>query len=108
MLPPNATRAATNETIRNVWKELLATPALAISWKAIKVELSQSADMAYVSGTYELTMNDAAGQPVNDRGKYLEVWKKQPDGKWKCGADMWNSDLPIPATGTAEKNSRWP
>jgi ketosteroid isomerase-like protein len=103
VLPPNTTRAATSETIRNVWKELLAAPALAISWQPMKVELSQSADMAYVSGTYELTMNDAAGQPINDRGKYLEVWKKQPDGKWKCGADMWNSDLPVPATGSAEK-----
>lgn len=103
VLPPNTTRAATNETIRNVWKELLATPALAISWQPMKVELSQSADMAYVSGTYELTMNDAAGRPVNDRGKYLEVWKKQPDGKWKCSADTWNSDLPASAPAASEK-----
>jgi ketosteroid isomerase-like protein len=49
--------------------------------------------MAWVSGTYELTMNDASGKPINDRGKYLEVWEKQTDGNWKCAADMWDSDL---------------
>lgn len=96
VLPPNTTRAATSEAIRNVWKELLATPGLSISWKSTKVELSQSADMASMTGTYELTMNDPAGRPINDRGKYIEVWKKQADGKWKCSADMWNSDLPGP------------
>jgi len=42
-------------------------------------------------------MNDASGKPVNDHGKYVEVWEKQADGKWKCGTDIWNSDLPVPA-----------
>ena len=69
--------------------------ASSVSWKATRVEVAKSGDMAYVSGTYEVTVNDASGKPVNDRGKYLEVWKKQADGKWKCGADIWNSDLPV-------------
>jgi ketosteroid isomerase-like protein len=54
-----------------------------------------------VSGTYEETTTDASGKPVNDRGKYVEVWEKQADGKWKCGTDIWNSDLP--ASAPAEK-----
>lgn len=29
-------------------------------------------------------MNDASGKPVTDRGKYLEVWKKQTDGTWNA------------------------
>jgi ketosteroid isomerase-like protein len=48
-------------------------------------------------------MNDASGKPVNDRGKYVEVWEKQADGKWKCGADIWNSDLPASASVASEK-----
>jgi ketosteroid isomerase-like protein len=39
-------------------------------------------------------MNDASGEPTTDKGKYVEVWEKQPDGKWKCGTDTWNSDMP--------------
>jgi uncharacterized protein (TIGR02246 family) len=95
VMPPNASAAATKEAIRNIWQGLLASPGLVISWKATKVEVAKSGDIGFVSGTYELTMNDAGGQPVNDHGKYVEIWEKQADGKWKCGADIWNSDLPV-------------
>ena len=101
VLPPNAASAMTKEAIRNTWKDLLASPGLVITRKPTRVELAKSGDMAWLSGTYELTMNDAAGSPINDHGKYLEVWEKQADGNWKCRADMWNSDLP--AITTAEK-----
>src|SRR5256886_1716256 len=103
VLPPNAASAMTKEAIRNTWKDLLASPGLVITWKPTRVELAKSGDMAWLSGTYELTMNDAAGSPINDHGKYLEVWKKQADGNWKCAADMWNSDLAASAPATAEK-----
>lgn len=103
VLPPNATSAATKETIRSVWKDLLAAPDLVISWKASKVKLGHNGAMAWVSGTYELTMKGPAGKPTNDRGKYLEVWEKQADGNWKCAADMWNSDLAVSTPATAEK-----
>jgi ketosteroid isomerase-like protein len=103
VLPPNATSAATKETIRNVWKDVFAAPGLVITWKPTKVKLGSSDDMAWVSGTYELLMNDPSGKPANDRGKYLEVWEKQADGNWKCAADMWNSDLAVSVPATAEK-----
>ena len=103
VLPPNATSAATKETVRNVWKDVLAAPGLVISWKPSKVKLGHNGAMAWVSGTYELIMNDASGKPINDRGKYLEVWEKQADGNWKCAADMWNSDLAVSPPATAEK-----
>ena len=103
VLPPNATRAATKETVRNVWKDVLAAPGLVISWKPSKVKLGHNGAMAWVSGTYELIMNDTSGKPINDRGKYLEVWEKQADGNWKCAADMWNSDLAVSPPANAEK-----
>jgi ketosteroid isomerase-like protein len=103
VLPPNAASAATNEAIRNVWKDLLATPGLVITWEPATVQLAKSAEMAWVSGTYDLTMNDPSGKSINDRGKYLEVWEKQADGNWKCRADMWNSDLPVSEPAPAEK-----
>ena len=78
-------------------------PGLVITWQPTKVKVGKSGEMAWVSGTYELTMNDASGKPINDRGKYLEVWEKQTDGNWKCAADMWNSDLAASAPAPLEK-----
>ena len=99
VMPPNAPGATTKEAIRAIWKDLLTDAS--ISWKAKKVEVAQSGDLAFSSGTYEVTLNDPTGTPVKDHGKYLEVWKKQADGTWKCVSDMWNSDLP--ASAPAEK-----
>jgi ketosteroid isomerase-like protein len=101
VFPPNARSAATKATIRNGWKEMFASSGFVISWQPTRVQVGKSGEMAWVTGTYELTMNDASGKPINDRGKYLEIWEKQTDGNWKCGADMWNSDLPT--TTTADK-----
>jgi uncharacterized protein (TIGR02246 family) len=103
VMPPNAPSATTRETIRGAWKEMLTTPGAAISWKATKVEVAKSGDLACVSGTYEEAMTDTSGKSVKDHGKYVEVWKKQADGKWKCGADIWNSDLPATAPAPSEK-----
>jgi ketosteroid isomerase-like protein len=58
------------------------------------VEVARSGDLAYAIGTYTLTMKDSQGKPIADRGKFMEVWKRQPDGKWKAVADTYNSDLP--------------
>jgi ketosteroid isomerase-like protein len=105
VLPPNAPAATTKEAIRKIWQDMLASPGLVISWTATKVEVAKSGDLGFVSGTYELTMNDASGKPVTDKGKYVEVWEKKADGKWKCGTDTWNSDLPAstPAPGAEER-----
>ena len=97
VLPPNAPSATTKEAIRKVWKDLFETPGSAVSFKPSKVEVAQSGDIAYSSGTYDVTMKNASGKPVSDQGKYVAVWKKQADGKWKCVADIWNSDLPAAA-----------
>ena len=102
VMPPNAPSAKTRETIRSAWKEMLTTPGAAIRWKATKVEVAKSGDLAYVSGTYEETMTDTSGKPVNDHGKYVEIFKKQTDGTWKVIVDIWNSDLPAPAPSGKE------
>jgi ketosteroid isomerase-like protein len=74
--------------------ELLGLPGLSIHWQPTKVEAARFGDMAYSYGAYELTSNNARGKPVTDHGKYVEIWKKQSDGSWKCIVDTWNSDLP--------------
>jgi ketosteroid isomerase-like protein len=103
VMPPNAPAAMTKEAIRKVWQDLLAASGLVISWKTSKVEVATSGDLACLSGTYQLTMNDPSGKPISDQGKYVAVWEKQPDGRWKCGTDIWNSDLPASTVTPAEK-----
>src|SRR3954447_3134769 len=101
VMPPNAAAATTKEAIRKTWKDVFDA-TVSGSWTATNVKAAKSGEMAYVSGTYEFTANDASGKPVTDKGKYVEVWKKQADGKWKCEADIWNSDLPASTAAVSE------
>ena len=58
-------------------------------------EIDGRADVAYVRGTYTMTIHpEGAPGPVEDVGKYLEIRKRQPDGSWLLAADIFNSDKP--------------
>ena len=95
VMPPNIPTLTGKEPIRTLWKSMLGSPDFSGGWKATKVDVARSGDLAYVSGTYEFNEKDDSGKPITDKGKYLEVWKKQADGSWKCVADMFSSDLPV-------------
>jgi uncharacterized protein (TIGR02246 family) len=51
-------------------------------------------DYAIETGTYSMTMQPKAGKAIEDVGKYVAVWQKQPDGSWKMIRDAFNSDKP--------------
>jgi len=108
LLAPNAPIASDKQSIRAAWASLLG-PDTSLTWQASKVDVARSGDVAYVVGVYQMTMKDPQGKAATDRGKFVEVWKKQPDGNWKTVADIFNSDLPAPAhtqAPSAEKKSR--
>jgi uncharacterized protein (TIGR02246 family) len=96
ILPPNAPIATGKQAIRAVWAAML-TPDTTVSWQVSKADVARSADLAYVMGTYQITAKNPKGKSQEDHGKLVEVWKKQADGKWKTVADIFNSDVPVPA-----------
>jgi uncharacterized protein (TIGR02246 family) len=58
-------------------------------------EVQVMGDMAYARGMYTATLAPkAGGDPIPVDGKYLTVFKKQPDGSWKIYRDIFNSNVP--------------
>ena len=94
VLPTNEKMATGKDSIRKVITDMLGMPGFSVKWQPLKVEVARSGDIGYSHGAYELTMNDPKGNPLMDHGKYVEIWKKQSDGSWKCAVDTFNSDLP--------------
>lgn len=82
--------------ITNEWKELLAIPAFQNASKLTQVVVSRSSDMAYTRGSYETRLMGENGQLVTEPGKWLSVWRKQPDGSWRVAIDTYNTDIPPP------------
>jgi uncharacterized protein (TIGR02246 family) len=94
---PGMPKASGSSAIQAMTKEMFATPGFTLQWTAQRAEVAASGDIGYTVGNYEMKMNNAAGNPMTEKGKYVTVWKKQSDGKWKATEDIFNSDEPPPA-----------
>jgi steroid delta-isomerase-like uncharacterized protein len=83
------------------------TTAITMTRRAVTV----AGDVAIEEGAFiwELTPT-GGGSPIEDHGRVLATWKRQPDGSWKIAQNMWNSTLALPTTASgAEKAAvqRW-
>ena len=58
-------------------------------------EIDGGGKIAFVRGTYATTYQpEGASEPTQDRGKYVQIRRKQADGAWLIAVDIFNSDLP--------------
>jgi uncharacterized protein (TIGR02246 family) len=98
---PGAPMVKGRAAIQEFMRVFLSMPAFSLSFETAKVEVSRTGDVAYSYGTNKVTLVDPSGKRMRDRGKYLTVYRKLPDGIWKAVADMGNSDLPslVPDNG---------
>jgi uncharacterized protein (TIGR02246 family) len=97
LLMPNAPAISGKDNIQAALKPLLSDPNFALTFSSTKVDVARSGDIGYAEGTYTMTVTDPkTKQPVTDHGKYLTVFKKQEDRKWKAAEDMISSDMPAP------------
>jgi len=97
VLLPNDQLANGKELVHQAVSRLLALPHLSVTWRPIEANVARSGDLAFLVEAYELRFDDSRGVPVSDRGRRLEIWRKQADSSWKCIVDTWNLDAPIAA-----------
>ena len=88
MQPPNLVFRGQTSGFIGEW--MAGFPTLTEFTLAID-EIDGQGDMAYVIGTYRMTM-EIEGESVADQGKYIEVRRREPSGQWSIHADMFNSN----------------
>jgi uncharacterized protein (TIGR02246 family) len=97
ILPPGAPAITGKAAIRQYVSGAFATPGFSITWKTEKVELSKSGDMAYSSGIDRISVTTPDGKSVTEENRGVAIWKKQPDGSWKCVLDVMSPAAPSDA-----------
>lgn len=81
--------------IRRVMADAFADPTLELSWEPAEASAAASGDLGYTIGHAFVSKKGPGGtKVVVSKLKYLTVWKRQPDGSWKVGADLGNLDQP--------------
>ncbi len=85
LMAPGEPMATGRDAVQKAWAGLLALPGFAATFAPDKIVVS--GDLAYEVGSYALTSNDRAGKPHTSSGKYVVVWSRQADGRWKAALD---------------------
>jgi uncharacterized protein (TIGR02246 family) len=90
--PANAGRAA----IRGWADGFLGAFGVDFAISPREVEVT-GPDWAFETGTWEISLAPkGGGEPMQDAGKYVTVYQRQPDNSWLMARDIWNSDNPLP------------
>ena len=97
ILPPGDPAITGKAAIRQYVAGAFATPGFSISWNTDKIEVSSSGDLAYSTATDHITFDNSEGKMIVADNRAVAVWKKQPDGSWKCILDMMSPAPPASA-----------
>jgi ketosteroid isomerase-like protein len=90
-MPPNEASLRGPKAIQGWFQKHMDAGAVTLTLAPTESRIS--GDLAFEAGTYALGIRPKTGQPINDKGKYVIVLKK--DGAtWKISHDIFNSDLP--------------
>jgi len=94
LMAPRMAPMVGRESIRAAMKQLVADPAISLTFKAAKIEVAESGDLGYTRGAYVMTMTDPQTRKVvHDEGSYVTTYRKQADGTWKAVADISSSEV---------------
>jgi ketosteroid isomerase-like protein len=66
--------------------------AYQLTWTPTDGLMGAAGDMGYTWGHYEGHSKDANGNPVTTSGRYMTIWRKQPDGSWKVVLDAGSTE----------------
>ena len=65
-------------------------------WEKTSIGFTVSGDWAFERYTYKATDTDKkSGAITTDIGKGINVYRREPDGKWRVAIDGWSSDKPV-------------
>ena len=65
-----------------------------LTWTPTDAMMGPSGDMGYTWGHYDGHSKDANGNPVLTSGRYITMWRKEPDGSWKVVLDAGANEPP--------------
>jgi len=63
-----------------------------LTWTPTDAMMGPSGDIGYTWGHFEGHSKDANGNPVTSSGRYITIWRKEPDGKWKVVLDAGSNE----------------
>lgn len=90
LLPPNEGLVKGRANIQKYWAG--AIEAGAFDAEVATTATGSNGDLGYEIGRLQMKIKMPDGSVVIERGKYTELLRRSPDGKWLSTMGMWNTD----------------
>ena len=96
VMPPGMPSIAGKAALREYVEASMQIPGFKITWTSKDVTFSPDGNLAYMFSRNALTI-PVEGVPVTTEGRAVTIWRREPDGEWRCAVDIWNAE---PAPGS--------
>src|SRR5579884_3485958 len=97
-MPPNTSANIGKRKIRPLLNDFL-TPYRSAAYALSMDEVHVAGDWAFERGSYKITLTGKEGGSIQDIGKYIMIYQRQPGGKWAMAREIWNSNSLPPSMG---------
>lgn len=90
LIPPGEPLVRGREAIEEYWRGAIESGGV----RDVSVETMDalsSGSLGYETGSFVLTANGPDGVAVIDRGRYIELLRREPDGRWLSTHGIWNA-----------------
>jgi len=90
LIPPGEPLVRGREAIEEYWRGAIESGGV----RDVSVETMDalsSGSLGYETGSFVLTANGPDGEAVVDRGRYVELLRREPDGRWLSTHGIWNA-----------------
>jgi ketosteroid isomerase-like protein len=92
VMPPGFPAVAGKAALRQYVESSMQIPGFRITWTTTDVALSLDGNLAYMFSQNAVTMNAPDGTPTTTEGRAVTIWRREPDGEWRCAVDIWNAE----------------
>jgi len=90
LIPPGEPIVRGRSAIEEYWKGAIESGGI----REVSVETMDthsSGSLGYETGSFVLTVNGPDGKPMVDRGRYVELLRRESDGTWRSTHGIWNA-----------------
>ncbi len=92
VLPPGLPAVVGKAALRQYVGGSMQIPGFKITWTSTDVTFSPNGNLAYMFSRNAVTMNAPDGTPTTTGGRAVTIWRREPDGEWRCAVEIWNEE----------------
>jgi ketosteroid isomerase-like protein len=92
VLPPGLPAVVGKAALRQYVEGSMQIPGFNINWTSTDVTFSPDGNLAYMFSRNAVTMSAQDGTPAITEGRAVTIWRREPDGEWRCAVDIWNAE----------------